>query len=573
MANRLKMAKINAILTLRERGWSCRRIARELGIHRETVGRYVRLNESATDEVSIPAKVLTGSGTSKPAKVHAGSERPEMIDDPEVRPAGCGDHDSDELGGPILAAAADPADLGVIREAHVDAGSVTGGRCLSKCEPWRGVITEKLELGLSAQRIYQDLRTEHSFESSYSSVQRFVRRLRRASPLAFRRMECEPGDEAQVDFGTGAPVNTAEGSRRRTHVFRIVLSHSRKGYSEVVHQQTTENFIRCLENAFHHFGGVPKVLVIDNLRAAVKRADWYDPELNPKMQAFAEHYGIVVLPTRPYTPRHKGKIERGVGYVKDNALKGRTFTSLEQQNQHVWEWERTVADTRIHGTTRRQVNRLFEDVERSALQPLPMERFPFFHEASRRVHRDAHVAVNHAYYSVPPEYIARDVWARWDGRLVRIFNHRMEQIAVHAQQKPGRFSTQDQHIADEKISKVERGAAYLLNQASLIGPETERWAQAMLEHRGIEGVRVLTGLMSLAGRHSSAELERACATARSHGAYHLRVIRTLLKRDQPDQVEFEFAREHEIIRDLSEYDQIVRSAIRSDRRVMEEAHA
>jgi len=108
----------------------------------------------------------------------------------------------------------------------------------------------------------------------------------------------DPGAEAQVDFGTGAPVTQPNGKRKRPHLFRIVLSHSRKAYSEVVYRQTTEAFIRCLENSFCHFGGVPKMLVVDNLKAAVIKADWFDPDLNPKIQAFAEHYGTVVLPTK-----------------------------------------------------------------------------------------------------------------------------------------------------------------------------------------------------------------------------------------------------------------------------------
>src|SRR5690606_26230156 len=110
----------------------------------------------------------------------------------------------------------------------------------------------------------------------------------------------------QVDFGTGAPVIGADGKRRKTHVFRIVLSHSRKAYSEVTFRQTTEDFITCLENALAQFGGCPETLVIDNLRAAVKHPDWFDPELVPKLAAFCAHYGVAILPTRPYTPRHKG---------------------------------------------------------------------------------------------------------------------------------------------------------------------------------------------------------------------------------------------------------------------------
>ena len=125
-------------------------------------------------------------------------------------------------------------------------------------------------------------------------------------PLPFRRMECAPGAEAQIDFGKGASIVTADGKRKRPHLFRLVLSHSRKGYSEVVPRQTTELFLRCIENAFWRFGGVPRTLVPDNLKAAVLQADWYDPELNPKIIAFCEHYGTVLLPTRPRNQWRQG---------------------------------------------------------------------------------------------------------------------------------------------------------------------------------------------------------------------------------------------------------------------------
>jgi transposase len=235
----------------------------------------------------------------------------------------------------------------------------------SECEPFQPLILEKLEQELSAQRIYQDLTVEHSFTGSYDSVKRFVRQLGRSRPLPMRRMECAAGEEAQVDFGSGAPVVGTDGKRRRTHVFRIVLSHSRKAYSEATFRQTTEDFIGCLENAFAHFGGLPKVLVIDNLRAAVKHPDWFDPELVPKLRSFCQHYGIVILPTKPYMPRHKGKVEAGVKYVQSNALKARKFGSLQEQNDYLARWEATVADTRIHGTTRQHVG-----IRLSALPPL-----------------------------------------------------------------------------------------------------------------------------------------------------------------------------------------------------------
>jgi transposase len=435
----------------------------------------------------------------------------------------------------------------------------------SLCEPWRAVILAKVELGLSAQRIYQDLVTEDGFAGKYPSVRRFVSRLRAAAAVPFRRMECAPGDEAQVDFGTGAPVLLADGKRRRTHVFRIVLSHSRKGYSEAVYRQTADSFLLCLENAFAHFGGVPRTLVPDNLKAAVLQPDWYDPELNPKLRAFADHYGLALLPTRPATPRHKGKIENGIGYVKDNALKGHVFASLEAQNRHLLAWETTVADTRIHGTTRQQVGTLFATVERPALLPLPRERFPCFQEGQRTVHRDGHVEVARAYYSVPPEYLARRVWVRWDGRLVRVFNERWQPIAVHVRHEPGRFSTQAEHIVAEKVSGVERGAAWLLGQVRRLGPHSTRWAEGVIATRGIEGVRVLQGLLSLARRHPVADLERACATAAASGCYRLRTVRALIGRQAATQEEFAFMHEHPLIRPLTEYTQFVHATFQKER--------
>ena len=525
MANQLKMAEIHSILTLRTRGWSFRRIARELGVHRETVARYVQLAAAPAN----PANAPIGSAAPEPAKAPIGS-------DGATGPPAC----------PPWAALLPPPGR---------AGRPSG------CAPYRAIIEAKLAAGLSAVRVHQDLVAEHGIALSYHAVRRFIHTLRAATPTPFRRMECAPGEEAQVDFGRGAPVLTPDGKRKRPHVLRIVLSHSRKGYSEVVERQTTDNFIRCLENAFQHFGGVPRTLVIDNLKAAVTKADWFEPELNPKLQAFAEHCGTVILPTKPYTPRHKGKVERGVDYVQENGLKGRTFDSLTAQNHFLAEWETTVADTRIHGTTRQQVGRVFEQIEKPTLLPLPATGFPCFQEGQRVVNRDGHVEVAHSYYSVPPEHGGRRVWVRWDSHVVRIFDQRFVQIAIHARREPGRFATDDRHIVPEKRRGIERGTAWWLRKAAAIGDEAGHWAQTLIQQRGIHAVRVVMGLVSLTQRHRDAEIEQACRIARSHAAWRLRDVRNLLKRqDAAQQDRFEFTAEHPLIRSLSDYDRLVHSA-------------
>jgi hypothetical protein len=177
------------------------------------------------------------------------------------------------------------------------------------------------------------------------------------------------------------------------------------------------------------------------------------------------------------------------------------------------------------------------------------------------VSRDGHVEVAKAYYSAPPEYVGREVWVRWDARLVRIFNARFEPIAIHVRHEAGRFSTQAAHVAKEKISGVERGAAWLLKQVAAVGPQTRQWAEAMLQARGVEGTRVLSGLLSLTKQHPREALESACATALSHGCYRLRTIRQLLQRQADEQPPPAFLEEHPIIRPLEDYAAVVARAI------------
>lgn len=515
MANRVKMAVEEAIIGYTRLGWSRRRIARELGIDRATVARYLGLSAN-------PAIVPAGAEGSNPAIVPAGTGEAK----PAILPAG------------------------------------RPGR-VSQCEPFKETIERALEQGLSAQRVYQDLVTERAFPGRYDAVKRFVRRLRKVAPERFFRLECLPGEEAQVDFGRGAPIRGTDGKLRKTWVFRVVLSFSRKAYSEVVFRQTTEAFIRALENAFRYFGGAPETVIIDNLRAAVKTPDWYEPELNPKVREFARHYGTVILPTRPYTPEHKGKVENGIGYVKDNALKGRIFDSLAGENLYLLQWEERVADRRIHGTTRQQVLARFQQ-EKPSLRPLPASIFPCFQEGRRRVHRDSFVEVEKAYYEVPEEYIQRDVWVRWDGRTVRIFNNRFEQVKVHPTVEKGVFCYSDPTTSRGRQGGVMRSAAWLVQKAIKIGPQCGAWADASLGQRGVEGIRPLYGFLSLARSHAAVRIEQACSVALAEGRFHLRDIKAILEAPEVGQEVMPFLENHPLIRDITEYGQFLQDLYPED---------
>lgn len=509
MANVLKVNEQNTILQLAAQGWSRRRIARELKIDRKTVRRY--LHEAAkSPTISTP-----------------GSDEADDSKSPISTPG--------ELTGATL----------VTQVLEAEAGRP------SFCEPHRERISAKLELGLSAQRIYQDLLAEVQFIGSYQSVKRFVRQLRHEQPERVWRIEVQPGEEVQVDFGTGAPVVDGHGRVRRPWILRVVLSYSRKAYSEAVFHQTTENLVRCLENAFRAFGGVAKILNLDNMRSAVQKADWCDPELNPKLLSFCRHYGCSLMPCRVRTPEHKGKTERGIGYLKSNGLRGRTFASLSLENEFLRHWEKTVADVRIHGTTRKQVAALFAE-EQKALLPLPPDLFPCYQEGQRTVHRDSYVEVDKAYYTVPPEYIGQQVWVRWDSREVRIFNLRWEQIKLHAHLLPGQF--------DKVLGQggghgpLERQVTYWQHRAQEMGEPCGQWAQGVLNLKGPLGIRSIMGLIGLADHHSFKALNDACASALSRGAWRLRDVRTLLDQRQREvQMHLAFAQSHPLIRNLAEY--------------------
>lgn len=288
--NQLKVNQQETIVSLWKRGWSARRIARELGFNRETVGKYLLHADAkpATPtagsglEKTLGHETTTGDAETKPATLTPGTAA-----SAEGKPA-------TPTAGIITVAPANPNSTADLATDTFTQAMAAARANVSLCECWKPVIVTGLDQGLSATRIHQDLVREHGFAGSYQSVKRFVHKLEQAAPVPFRRMDFAPGEQMQVDFGTGAWIVEPDGRRRRPQIFRAVLCCSRAGYSEATADQKTETFLRCLENAYRHFGGVPVTTAPDNLKAAVLHADWFDPELNPKLASFAAHYGTVI---------------------------------------------------------------------------------------------------------------------------------------------------------------------------------------------------------------------------------------------------------------------------------------
>jgi transposase len=493
MPNYLKMPKQQHVIALLELGWSYRRIQAETGVRRETVGRYDRAR------LAKAAKVFPGSAP--PDSPVAGASL--AVDDPNAAEVFAGSSPN---------------------PAKVFPGSIPK-RSRSEAAVFHAAITEKLDTGLSLQRIWQDLVDEFGYAASYESVKRFVRTLPERPHRAVGVFHCAPGAEGQVDFFRGAPTLHAEtGEWARPWVFRMTLGHSRHGYEEAVWDQRVETFLRLHEHAFHDFGGVALVIRHDNLRAAVVRACLYDPDSSEVYLAFAKHWGFTPLPTQPRHPQENGKQERSGGYVKDNALKGRRFDSLEEHNAWLRHWNRTVARLRIHGTTRRQVWTHFVETEQRALQPLATEPFPLFSAGERSVHADGHVEVAGAFYPVPLALLGQRVRVQWDARLVRVF-HADTLAAVHRTVSPGTYAPQ--HTDREASTRQQGFVNRLLGQCERVGPALREWADAALAARGVRAIRLIQGVLQLTRRVPRERLLAAVTTAHAQSQFRYRTIRRL----------------------------------------------
>ena len=494
MPNYLKMPKKSQVLALLELGWSYRRIEAETGVRRETVSGYDAARQANA------AKTFPGSDPSPPA------------DFPDV-PVAAGSNPAKTFAG------SEP------KPAKTFPGSLPRPRFAAAI--YRTAITEKLDAGLSLQRIWQDLVEEYGYGASYESVKRFVRTI--ASPRrAVGVFHCAPGAEAQVDFFRGAPtLDGATGEWRRPWVFRMTLGHSRHGYEEAVWDQKLETFLRLHERAFRDLGGVPLVVRHDNLKAAVVRACFFDPDSHDVYLGFATHWGFTPLPTRPRHPQENGKQERSGGYVKTNALKGRRFDSLDAQNAFLRHWNRTVARLRIHGTTRRQVWTHFVEVEQRALQPLAGEAFPYFASGERTVHTDGHVEVAGAFYPVPLALLGQRLRVRWDAHLVRVF-HGDTLVIVHARVAAGVFAPRagEAEASTRQQAYVDR----LVGQCARVGPALKHWADAALAARGVRAIRLIQGVLGLTRRHPRERVLAAVTEAHAHQHFRYQTIRQLVER-------------------------------------------
>ena len=529
MGNVLNEAKKQQVIALGRLGWSLRRIQKSTGVRRETAAAYLR-------EAGIALRPPGAWGRAAPAK-------PANEVTTDFGPAELLQHSG-----------AAPASAKPANEVTTDFGAElppTPDRAptASACEIHREAIELGLSKGRNAMAIFKDLVDVHGFRGGYQSVKRFVRKLRGIqSPQARVVIETAPGEEAQVDYGTGPMVRDAQtGKYRRTRLFVLTLGYSRKAVRLLVFRSSSQTWAELHEQAFRRLGGVTRVIVLDNLGEGVLTPDVYDPAINPLYRDVLNHYHTVAMPCRVADPDRKGKVERGVGHAKNTPLKGLRFESLQDAQTYLDHWEERWADTRIHGTTKRQVAAMFVE-ERPSLQPLPIEPFRYYQFGTRTVHVDGCVEVEAAYYGAPPGWVSRRVQVQWDSHRVRLLNpHTGELLREHLRQARGGHRIKD----EDRPKQTPLGILQLLTRADRAGSQIGAFCRTMHSKEGDTAVRRIHGVLSLMKKHGPASVEDACAAVLEMGSCQYHSLRRYLER-QP-QLPLSLRQVDPLIRQLTLY--------------------
>jgi transposase len=515
MSNVLGDDKRHQVVALGRLGWSLRRIEQATGVRRETISGYLK----------AAAIVVRGPGRPSESKAKPAISPPEVSTDPgPAKPAISGAVSTDS-------GASHPATTPAV---FTDIATVPRpGRApsASACEPYRELIVAALARGRNAMAIWQDLVDGHGFQARYASVRRFVIALRGRRPTEARAViTTAPGEEGQVDYGDGPMVRHPKtGKYRRTRLFVLTLGYSRKSIRLLVWHSSAQTWAELHERAFRRLGGTVRVIVLDNLKEGVLTPDVYDPALNPLYRDVLAHYGVVALPCRVGDPDRKGKVESGIGHTQKTPLQGMRFETLEEGQTYLDRWDARWADTRIHGTTKRQVATMFAE-EQPALGPLPLEPFRYYRFGVRTVHLDGCVEVDAAYYGAPPGWIGRRVDVQWNDLHVRLLDPKNGQLLREHLRAPRGWHRIDD--ADRPTRTPPKTLA-LLSAAQRVGPSLGAIADHIYAHEGDAGVRRLLGLLALAKKHGPAVVEDAAKAALDLGVPTYRFLRRYLERRPP----------------------------------------
>ena len=402
-------------------------------------------------------------------------------------------------------------------------------KIVSSLEAYGEVVKTLRKQDVEMVAIWQRLKADYGYSGSYSAVRRYVAHLEPKEVDAYVRVHTPAGEEMQVDFGSvGQLYDPASGQIRTAYVFVATLCYSRHQYAELVFDQKVITWISLHRHTFEYFGGVPRRVVPDNLKAAVVKILVQDVVLGEAYRQMALHYGFLISPSRPYTPRHKGKVENGVHYVQRNFMAGQEFADIDCANQHLKNWIRDVAGVREHGTTHEAPLKLFREFEQSELLGLPTEPFSLCEIRTAKVHPDCHVVVSGSFYSAPYIYVGQklDVYVR--ERVVELYQGQ-KLVTTHVRcQKPGQWQTRLEHYPEHKAAYLQRTPDFCRQIAAGVGPAASKVVETLLADRPLDRLRSVQAILKLEETVGPQRLEAACARAVHYGDLRYRRIKDIL---------------------------------------------
>jgi transposase len=418
-------------------------------------------------------------------------------------------------------------------------------------------IKTYLDSDLSAVLIHQRLQDKHGLQVSYSTVRRFVAGLK--SQEAYVPIQTGIGEEAQVDFGYLGKFQQEDGSWVKVWVFNMLLSYSRYAYYEIVTDQSVPTFIRCHIHAFEFFGGVTEWVLLDNLKAGVIHPNFYEPVLQEQYSEFLAHYSCAGKPCRVRKPEHKGKVESGIKYLKNNFVKGLEHRSFKRLIHDLDRWVNDVCNKRTHGTTRKVPAQVFNQLEKPKLQSLPPKRYEIWQWEQRKVNRMGHITFRYSYYSVPYQYIGQQLRIQSNGTLIKILDGQKE-VALHQlSTQKGQYVTRPEHLPAHKQPK---GPDYYKAKLEQIGPSAVALMQTFVKEQPKHWKEKTQGLLNLRKTHSDTIIEQACQRALSFGAYTYLSVKNICDKGLIEEPPAQALPEQlgGFTHDLASYDQLIPSS-------------
>ena len=363
----------------------------------------------------------------------------------------------------------------------------------------------------------QELLGREGLAVPYPTLHRFARKHCSFGKPAgtVRRIEATPGEFAEVDFGQlGLLQELGSGQRRVVHGFMMVMGYSRLSCVIPVFRQDLTTVIDCFEQAFEFFGGCPRRVVVDGMKACLDKPDPCTPRFNRTFLEYANYRGFLPDAARPRHPKDKPVVENTVRFVRERFFKGETFIDLGDVQRRALVWCRDTAGRRIHGTTRRLPIEVFETEEKPVLIPLQDGRFDPPHWTECKIHPDRHVRVDGALYSVPSRWdVGMKVQVRADRALVRIYVHG-ELIKTHDRKPRGGRSTDYDDYPEGKAPYAMRWPNFYCKRARELGPSVGDFTDQLLSGEfPWSRLRSAQKLLRLADRYGAERLDAACQRA------------------------------------------------------------